>query len=207
MDERTRNELIRLHLGGASIRRIAKLLSVSRNTVTNTIAEHAAARRGEGSENVGLPRPRHRRKSLLDVHEDTINALLGRYPDITAVRLWEELQARGFEGRYTIVRDHLRELRPRPKKEPVVRFETGPGQQGQMDYSPYDIEFTSEGKRSVNAFSLVLKYSRLKYVLCPFCRVPRFRDHGARAYPGLRGHGRCAGCDPVRQHEGRGQPV
>jgi hypothetical protein len=33
-----------------------------------------------------------------------------------------------------------------------------------MDYSPYDIDFTAEGKRRVHAFSFILGYSRRQYV-------------------------------------------
>ena len=33
-----------------------------------------------------------------------------------------------------------------------------------MDYSPYDITFTAEGRRRVYAFSYLLAYSRRQYV-------------------------------------------
>ena len=163
MNERTRNEIVRLLHGGASQRRIARLLRVSRHAVRKVLDEHTAARAGEGGD-PQLPKPKRRRRSMLDEHEEQIKDLLDRYPDITAVRLHEELQNAGFRGQYTVVRQRLNALRPAPTKTPEVRFETGPGAQAQMDYSPYTIEFTAEGRRTVHAFSYVLAYSRRQYL-------------------------------------------
>jgi len=54
MKESTRNEIIRLHYGGASQRRIAKLLGVARKSVARALVGHEKQR----AEPVEVERPR-----------------------------------------------------------------------------------------------------------------------------------------------------
>lgn len=160
MTDLERLEIVRRVQGGASFRAVARALRIDRKTVASVMHAYHQTRETPSS---ALPRGRPRR-SQLDAYADVIAGLLDRYPDITAVRLQEELRAKGFTGGYTIIKDRLRRVRPQPTRPPVVRFETGPGVQAQMDYSPFDIAFTEEGRRRVYAFSYILGYSRRRYL-------------------------------------------
>jgi transposase len=160
MNEELRHEIVRRRQGGTSMRQIARDLGLARDTVQSVLRRWEAERAGTGLAVAG----KTRRPSQVDPFNDTIRQLLARYPDITVVRILEELRAQGFRGGRSIVRERVLELRPQPLREPVQRFETPPGVQAQMDYSTYDLDFTGEGRRRVHLFSYLLSYSRRQYL-------------------------------------------
>jgi transposase len=160
MTEEQRHEIVQLRQSGMSMRAIAKELGISRGAVARALARVQAQRAGRAAP---LPRPRPR-KSIIDPFEPILKELLSKYPNLTTERALQELQARGFNGKYTVVRQRIGLLRPRAAAPPVPRFETGPGAQAQMDYGVYDLDFTREGRRRVYLFSYLLSYSRRQYL-------------------------------------------
>ncbi len=160
MNEAMRLEIVQRRQSGMSLRAIAEELAVSRGAVSRALARVQAQRDGRTAPS-SRPRPR---QSIIDPFEPVLKELLAKYPNLTTERALQELQARGFTGKYTVVRQRMGLLRPRAPRTPVPRFETGPGAQAQMDYGVYDVDFTREGRRRVYLFSYLLSYSRRQYL-------------------------------------------
>jgi transposase len=160
MTEEVRHEIVQRRQSGLSMRAIAEELGISRGAVARALARVQAQRDGRAAPS---PRPRPR-KSIIDPFEPILKDLLAKYPNLTTERALQELQARGFTGKYTVVRQRIGLLRPRATAPPVPRFETGPGAQAQMDYGVYDLDFTREGRRRVYLFSHLLSFSRRQYL-------------------------------------------
>ena len=103
------------------------------------------------------PRPRVKRK--IDDYRGIIDSRLVEFPKLSAVRLFEEIQAAGYSGSYSQVKAYVSKVRPRPPVEPVVRFETPPGHQAQVDFAHFRLPW---GQRW--ALLMVLGYSRLLWL-------------------------------------------
>ena len=103
--------------------------------------------------------PRAAVATKLDRYRDILVSRLAEYPDLTAVRLFEEIKAAGYLGGYTQVKEYVRKVRPQAPEEPVVRFETPPAHQGQVDFADFRLPW---GKRY--AFLVVLGYSRILWL-------------------------------------------
>jgi transposase len=66
-----------------------------------------------------------------------IRARLAEYPRLSATRLCGEIRAAGYAGGYTQVKEYVLEVRPGAVYDPVVRFETPPGLQAQVDFAEF----------------------------------------------------------------------
>jgi transposase len=128
------HQIVVLHAQGWSIRALCRHFAMGRNTIRRILRKNRK-QRDKGHDVLDRQRPAVR-QSKLNAFKPMIKQLIEQYPDITGVRVYEELVVSGYQGGRTIVTDYLRKIRPRPKKAPVVRYETPPGYQGQMLFAP-----------------------------------------------------------------------
>ena len=157
-----RHLVITRYREGWSIRSLCRHFGISRNRIRRILRE--AQRQRDNGNDLPLKTIPRRRSSKLDAYLPAMKELLERYPAITGVRMLEELRDRGYDGGHSILQARLKSLRPKPRCEPDIRFETAPGVQGQMDWSPYTIDFTKSGRTDVLCFSYILGFSRRHYI-------------------------------------------
>ena len=136
---------------GKGVREIAREVGASRNTVRRYLRDPEAARY----------RPRPPRPGKLAGFEGYIaERLAAAAPErLEATVLLRELRERGYAGGYSILKEHLARLRPVTAPEPVVRFETAPGEQMQVDWA-----VIRRGVDRLSVFVATLGWSRAAYV-------------------------------------------
>jgi len=155
---REKRVLLRHYLEqGVTKAAIARHVGVSRDTIYRWIATGQLDR--DLDEEAVRYRPRPPVPSKLDPYKAIIEARLAEYPKLTATRLFKEVREAGYPGSYSQVRRYVRRVRPRPPEEPVQRFETPPGHQGQVDFADFRLPW---GKR--HALIVVMGYSRLMWL-------------------------------------------
>ena len=158
MYAREQRVLLRHYLEqGLSKSEIARTLKVSRRTVYHWINTGQLDRDLDSGPVRYAARPPVARK--IDRYRGIIQVRLAEYPQLSATRLYEEVQAAGYTGGYSQVKEYVREVRPQPPPDPVVRFETPAGLQAQVDFAEFRLPW---GKRF--ALVVVLGYSRLLWL-------------------------------------------
>jgi transposase len=112
-----------------------------------------------------LPEPQKRpgRKSKLDLFKPYILEKLNEGP-YTAARLYREIKEMGFDGGKTIVKDFIKEVRPKQGVPAVLRYETKPGVQAQVDWGELGTIEVDGKLKKLFCFNMILGYSRMRYV-------------------------------------------
>jgi transposase len=157
-------EVRRLHdVEGMSKAAIAEKLSMSRNTVTRL---------------VGLAEPpkyeRTSAGSQLDAFREQIAAMLAEDPKVPATVITERLRRFGFRGSVTIVKDHVRPVRPQfLAAQNFQRTSYLPGELAQTDWWHTGVHLPVGRSQTREAFGLVtgLPFSAAFRVVFAFQRT------------------------------------
>ncbi len=135
---------------GSGIREIARQLGCSRNTVRRYLRTKVGKRYG----------PRSARATKLDRHKDYLRQRVeqARPRWIPATVLLREIRELGYRGGISQLKAWLAPLR-KGEPEVVVRFETPPGKQMQVDFT-----WVRRGRDPLVALVATLGYSRATFV-------------------------------------------
>jgi len=104
------------------------------------------------------------RPSALDPFKPYIVERITAYPELTALRLFEELRPRGNVLGIAQLRRYLTHVRHPRARKAYLRIETEPGEQAQVDWGTFGAMRVGSAQRALYAFSMVLSWSRALYV-------------------------------------------
>lgn len=107
---------------GLSISEIARQTGHDRKTIRKYINSETPPMRNKRSRDPGKIAP----------FKEYIISRLNEHP-LSASRIYREILEKGFTGKYGIVKNFVREVRPKIEVPAVYRYETKPGVQGQVD--------------------------------------------------------------------------
>ena len=147
-------EIRQLRKQGLTISEISRRLEIDRKTVRAALRDEIA--------------PKYERISTegkLSGYRVYVDERLEKY-NLTSQRIFEEIVLQGFCGRYGIVNRYVRMKKGEYKIKAVLRFETIPGEQSQVDWAYFGEFYDEEKKKHVRlcCFLMVLGYSRMKFI-------------------------------------------
>lgn len=137
---------------GYSQVQIAEMLHVTDRTVRNYLKN--------------MPRERKRpvRGSKVDPHKLLIEEVLQKNPSYNSEILFDRLLRLGYAGKKSILKDYVASVRRRMLNQAVMRFETEPGLQAQVDWKEFGRQIVDGRETKLYAFVMVLGYSRKAFV-------------------------------------------
>jgi transposase len=145
--------IVELHQQGYGTRQIARRVCHDRKTVRRVLLQ-----KGLLKPILTPPSP-----NKLDPFRELIRQKVDR--NLTLTRILREIREAGYSGGRTILSAYVRSIRSPlvPSRSAKRRFETGPAEELQVDWSLYTVPIACEPVR-VHALSCVLAYSRKAHV-------------------------------------------
>ena len=116
-----------LYNQGLNISEIARETGFDRKTIWKYIAAQILLK----------PKKLETRLNKLDPLKEYIQQRINEY-SLSALRIYREIRDQGFTWKYTIVKDYFRKIWPRETLLAVLRYETKPGVQAQVDWGDRD---------------------------------------------------------------------
>jgi len=170
-------DIIALRRNGYSVRKIAGVLGIHRNTVKRHLSSDSFPRY----------RKEKRRCSILEPYCSMIRDFLEE-DAYKATWIFARLKAQGYTGSYDTVKRYVRSIKEQKTRLAFVRFETSPGRQAQFDWGEFQVVEPAGGTTTIFAFVLVLGYSRANYVeFTEHCTLESFMDGHIQAFRYLQG--------------------
>lgn len=127
---------------------IAEQLGVTDRTVRNYLSKPAE------------PIERAIRQSKLDSFKPFINSIINDEPYYNCEVILDRLIKQGYTGKISILRAYVAKLRKKVIAEAVIRFETEPGRQAQVDWKEYRRTRPDGTKEKRYVFTMIMGYSR-----------------------------------------------
>lgn len=147
-------EIQRLARQGLSRTEIAQAMELDRKTVRKYL---------KAATGPPLPKQRRRRGSLLEPFQDYLTRRVAQGCTNGRVLL-REIQAQGYQGRYTVLKDFLRPLREQERWRAEIRWEAPPGLYAQVDWGHFSARLPDGSSIKLYAFVSTLVYSRAMYL-------------------------------------------
>lgn len=142
-----------LRADGLKQREIADQLGVSDRTIRTWL------------KNPPRPRKKPIRISKLDPFKDFINSIIKEEPYYNCEVLLDRLFSMGYTGKISILRDYVAVIRKEIITQAVIRFETEPGYQAQVDWGEFRRTRPDGSKEKLYAFKMTLGFSRRSFVI------------------------------------------
>jgi transposase len=141
-----------LQAEGKTQKEIGEILGVTDRTVRNYLKSP--------------PRERLKpvRVSKLDPYREYLRRRVDDNPGVNGELILESLRKMGYTGKRSVLKEYLTTLRRDKYQRAVMRYETEPGFQAQVDWIEFGTQIVDRQRRKLYAFTMTLGFSRLPFV-------------------------------------------